>query len=496
MGSLGKIEHIVVLMLENRSFDNLLGYLYPKSADFDGLDGTETNPDPAGVPVPVSKSGETETDGVTMSMPTPNGGEAWSDMNEQQFRTMNPSSGQFPTMDGFVVNYMRRLDDAQPSTIMHCFTPKQVPVISTLAKAFAVCDQWFASAPCQTWPNRFFAHTGTACGYEDNTAQSLPNFSQTVFNQLLEHRDRLDDPWRVYYHDFSHALLTLTRLWPHMHRFKLFEDAFEDDATAGDLPAYTFIEPQFFPAAKLPNDEHPPHNVAFGEALIARTYNALRASPLWKKTLFIVIFDEHGGCFDHVPPPLAVRPDNQKNGQFAFDRYGIRVPAVIISPYVKPGTVLRATPAGSLLPRLGPPFPFDHTSIIATLRRCFDLVAPLTNRDSAAPDLDSALELDAPDNSGPVQVPVQEPTVSAAELVAADAEPINDLQLSLRDAAAHLPDLSAVDSPQNKLKTIESHLFGLTAGLARPQIPVHTTTGEARDYIAERLGSFLESNAG
>ena len=140
----------------------------------------------------------------------------------------------------------------------------------------------------------------------------------------------------------------------------------------------------------MPNDQHPPHNVLFGERLIARVYDALRNGPGWEQTLFIITYDEHGGIYDHVPPPPATSPDDLQPDGFAFDRYGVRVPAVIVSPWVPAGSIIRP-PAGSP--------PFDHTSILATLRNLFDLGAPLTRRDAAAPDLLAALSLPGPDNA-------------------------------------------------------------------------------------------------
>ena len=132
---------------------------------------------------------------------------------------------------------------------------------------------------------------------------------------------------------------------------------------------------------KIPNDAHPPHNVAYGEQLIADVYNALRAGPGWKQTLLVITCDEHGGCYDHVPPPQATPPDVLRPDGFDFSYFGVRVPAVIVSPYVKAGSVIR--PPGTT--------PFDHTSIIATLRKLFNF-APLTHRDAAAPDLLAALQ--------------------------------------------------------------------------------------------------------
>jgi phospholipase C len=161
MGQLQKIDHIVVLMLENRSFDTLFGKLYPKSNAFEGLAGSEQNPNANGAPVVVWNT--PGTDETAMRIPNPDPGELWTDINTQLFGNPTPAPSQMPTMDGFVKNYLEQQQSNpqlayDPKSVMHYFTPDQVPVLAQLAKQFAVSDHWFASAPCQTWPNRWFVH--------------------------------------------------------------------------------------------------------------------------------------------------------------------------------------------------------------------------------------------------------------------------------------------------------------------------------------------------
>ena len=205
------------------------------------------------------------------------------------------------------------------------------------------------------------------------------------------------------------------------------------------MPSYSFIEPRYFTDLflnKIPNDAHPPHNVAYGEQLIADVYNALRSSPVWKQTLLIITYDEHGGCFDHMPPPAAVPPDAHAQYGFGFDTYGVRVPAVIVSPYIPAGSRIRAAPRPI---EKGPPYPFDHTSIIATVRKLFNLGEPLTARDRAAPDLLDALSLALPTNDGPARI---DPSVAPApveQLQTRAGAPPNGMQSSLSAAAARLP---------------------------------------------------------
>ena len=243
MASLQKIDHIVVLMLENRSFDSLLGTLYPKSDSFEGLNGTEQNPDANGTPVVVWNS--PGTDETTMRIPNPDPGELWTDINMQLFGNSAPAPGQRPTMVGFVQNYLaqQQLNPQQtydPKSVMHYFTPAQLPVLSQLAQKFAVCDHWFASAPCQTWPNRWFVHAATADGHENNDPPHFPNVP-TIFNRLEQAGI---DSWKIYFHDIAqaHTLLQLFLLGSHFQSYRQFQA----DCQTGQLPAYSFIEPQYF----------------------------------------------------------------------------------------------------------------------------------------------------------------------------------------------------------------------------------------------------------
>jgi len=474
--ALDEIRHVVVLMLENRSFDNLLGKLYPKSNGFDGLSGGETNPDLDGRPIPVKNIPGTGKLSITNPWPDP--GELFVDINEQLFRTRTPAPGQTPTMDGFVINFLRQPETSTDQygtlaqRIMDYYEPEQVPVISRLARQFAVCDQWFASAPCQTWPNRFFIHTGTAGGFVNNEPYHFLDVP-TIFDRLTEKLG--PNSWAIYRHDFSLAL-NLPRLWFFPLNFFLFND-FLNDAKNGNLPAYSFIEPRYLPDVDLPNDQHPPHGVTAGEQLIASVYNALRNGPRWTSTLLIITYDEHGGCYDHVPPPAATPPNSTSSSPFNFDRYGVRVPAVIVSPYIKPNFILRA-PRGSA--------PFDHTSIMATLRKRFALSAPLTQRDAAAPDLGSIADmwLKTPDNLGPDRIEALPEEDFAARLEASRKDPVNDLQKSLLHINANLP------TPD---RTVREHIEIHNRRGPLPSPDGNMSAGEAAEVLKplpEKLKSF------
>ncbi|GGF08972.1 phosphoesterase [Aliidongia dinghuensis] len=461
-------------MLENRSFDCMLGWLKPGDPDYRGLTGDETNPQPgAGLP-PVPVWNQPGTDPATMSIPNPDPGEFFAqDMNVQLFGAGQPTTGT-PKMDGFVINYAGQsgVAAANINAVMHYFTPDQVPVISALANAFGVSDTWHASAPCQTWPNRFFVHTATAAGYVNNLPPHFPYCMKSIY-ELLDEKQK---SWRIYFHDMPQSA-TLANVWESgALNFRPFEEEFVKDAAAGNLPNYSFIEPRYLSSSLLQliaNDEHPPHNVHYGEQLIATVYNALRSGPNWESTLFIVTYDEHGGCYDHVAPPEAPPPGGPTPDGFAFDRYGVRVPAVIVSPYIPAGSIVRPT-SGTL--------PFDHSSIIKTLTNLWGLSGPLTGRDAAAPDLLGALSLAEPTNGGPETITPPDLVPSAGEIAEAVQRPTNDLQKSLCALAAHLPPTST---------PIPDYIADLEKQAIAPTAPACETVEAAGSYIEAQVKAFI-----
>jgi phospholipase C len=468
------IKHVVVLMLENRSFDSMLGKLYARSDAFDGLSDEARNTwhRPDAPPVDIPAWTDPTRGAAGLCVPDPDPGESFEDIQMQihGLAADGTSSAGAPTMGGFVDNYARQPGmegGRDPSAVMHYFVPEQVPVLSGLARAFGVSDRWHASAPCQTWPNRFFAHTGTAHGYVNNVPTHFPYMMDTVFNRLAD----VGATWRIYFHDFAQAAM-LSKLWADaLSNFRSFELDFARDAAGGTLPAYSFIEPRYFTDllfSRMPNDQHPPHDIAFGESLIAAVYNALRSGPAWKHTLLVITYDEHGGCYDHVIPPHATPPGGQTPDGFAFDRFGVRVPAVIVSPYVRPGSVIR--PPGAT--------PFDHTSILATLRELFN-IAPLTARDLAAPSLLASLA-DAPHNDGPEMVVSGAVAPAADEVLRAANRPPSPLQASLSAAALHLPTLGA---------ELALHIQRLRAVL--DVAPDYARTSDAQEAALVHIKAFL-----
>lgn len=463
-----RVNHIVVLMLENRSFDNLVGQLYPKSIQFNGLDGQEKNSyqDKEGIKHTIKVW---DSQGARMDSPNPDPGEEFVDMNYQLFENRQPALATLPTMSGFAQNYYdficndqtaqkelrnkrgrdRLKEFIEPTEeevadIMHCYSPERVPVISQLARTFAVSDTYHASAPNQTWPNRFFVHTGTAHGYENNMPLHFPYTMKTIFTRFNDAGK--DKEWKIYFHDLPQSV-TLSDLWQHPTSFKPF-DQFLEDASKGRLPSYSFIEPRYYQEAQFPSDQHPPHDVRHGEELMAEVYNALRKSPQWKESLLVITYDEHGGCYDHQPPPSAVPPEpSRKNQKFAFDRYGVRVPAVFVSPLIAPKTILRP-PVDAKAPV------FDHTSVIASVRNCFNLGGPLTARDAVAPDFSSVLNMPEGEyNMGPEEIIA--PPAPKTSIQEAEGKSMNSLQKSLHEVSKHLPDNSKLQKDIHLINAVK-----------------------------------------
>ena len=397
---LGSIEHIVVLMLENRSLDHMLGFLYAGSGNvsltgqpFGGLTGHEANPDQSGQPVTVYDIDPAGSD--VYFMPGANPGEGYANTNLQLFSQSTPPDPAIATNRGFVTDIASTLAGADANEpvlagtvatdIMGMFTPDLLPILSGLAHGYAVCDQWFSSVPTMTLPNHAFLHAGTSLGHMDDASVTLD--TQSIFGLLSEHSLN----WSIY----GYNLPPLTRLdfsdtkAAADSHFGLFKD-FQAAAAGGSLPPYVFLEPSWGSSG---NSQHPNYDVALGEQLIHDVYYAVRNSPAWDQTLLIVVYDEHGGCYDHVAPPIGAVPPDKSAGQFGFDftRFGVRVPAVLVSPLIAAGTVFR--PAGAV--------PQDHTSVLKTIETRWQLPS-LTARDAAAPDVGDVLTLARPRTDDPL----------------------------------------------------------------------------------------------
>jgi phospholipase C len=362
-----RIQHIVVLMLENRSFDHMLGFAF------------QGNPNVEGLPADLSKVPPNLDSNKKAVLPTseaeyagdfyPDPGHDFADVQVQLYNGAAPGKG--PSMEGFVQSYLsvcqkpenvRFFTNTSPADhsrrIMRGYHPSKVPVLATLAKNYAVCDHWFCSVPAETLPNRMFVHAGTSLGRLDLSVIEF-DVDNTIY-QMLDG----DNVSSVIYADGWTAAATIRHLVEYQNRFFGTLDDFYQDCAENNLPAYSFLEPRYGSGFtngtfRPENDQHPDSDVRTGEELLFSVYQAIRGNrEVWKSTMLVVVYDEHGGLFDHVPPPKTVAPDARRDPafpNFAFDLLGPRVPAVIVSAYTEAGTVLHDV--------------YDHTSIIATARK-------------------------------------------------------------------------------------------------------------------------------
>jgi phospholipase C len=358
--NLHKVDHVVVVMLENRSFDHMLGYLSltGQRADVDGLRPGLVN-HYLGRAYPVHHLASTAIE-----------------MDPDHSASAIDKQVAGGSMDGFVASAAQTLagsgSDGDASCVMGYYDRADVPVYDHLAERFAVCDRWFSSVPGATLPNRLYALCGVAAGSRDDR----PTYVPPLYHEpsFVRHLDAYDVSWRWY--SFDPATLRLADVnyrLGHHQRFGYFSKSglpwrtvldvscnpkipsFLEDAAAGTLPSVSWIDPAFtnFNLLGFPvNDDHPPADIKDGQDLILAVYDALAGGPQWHRSLLVIVYDENGGFYDHVPPPEAA--DSQPE---MFGRYGVRVPAIIVSPWIEPRSV------SSTL--------FDHTSIIKTILERF-----------------------------------------------------------------------------------------------------------------------------
>jgi phospholipase C len=354
------IEHLVVLMLENRSYDHMLGFL----SNGHGLTGDEYNLvdplDPASEKAYVSnRSGY-----ITAVNPSHDFPSVEKQLYGRPGHVVSPAP-----MSGFVRSYTETAqgDVETGKRIMECFDPSTIPALTTLAREFCLCNHWHASMPGPTWPNRLFAHAATSDGIVSDQATHLYEM-RTIYDALAEN----GRTWTIYYGDIPQSLI-VQHGGDKLGHFKGFHE-FHTDLENGALATYTFIEPRYLDFFEWKaNDEHAPHDVKLGEYLIAEVYDTLRASPFWEESLLVVLYDEHGGFFDRVPPPEGVpNPDGKtaSDPSFDFTRLGVRVPAILVSPWVKRGSIDSTV--------------YEHASLPATVRNIFGLPDSLTARDRGA----------------------------------------------------------------------------------------------------------------
>jgi phospholipase C len=380
-------EHIVVVMMENHSFDNLLGALahsgQPKAQ---GLKLTargvalNSNPGPEGpvrsFPFPTSAQGRHVS-------------QSWNATHEQI------DEGR---MDGFV----RSVGDTQP---MGYWTQDVLPFAYSLARTFCLANRWFGSTPCQTYPNRRFLMAGTAYGNISTSTESLldpPPPNGTIWDRLHHY----GISWRNYFTDLPSVGVIGSTVEKYPQNLSPIAQFFTDCA-AGNLPSVSIVDPEFGvagevggPLSQLPalqpiaeklsttgGSEENPQDMAYGEYWASQAVKAVLASPAWPRTLLIYTYDEHGGYYDHVAPPSAIAPDTippalgPGDAPGGYDLYGPRVPAVVVSPYSKPNAVTNTI--------------HDHTSFLATVEAKWNLPF-LTYRDANAKTVKDFLDLESP----------------------------------------------------------------------------------------------------
>lgn len=381
------IDHVVVLILENRSFDHMLGccqQLYPTLAGIDpttpartNSDGATSYPQAAGAARILPRDPRHETPDVLLQLEDHNG--------------------------GFVKSFTQAFPHstaAERAEVMKYHALDTLPALHTLARHFTLCDQWFSSVPGSTWTNRLFALSGTSLG-RVQMPQGLLSLNLHWYDQATIF-DRLNEqgiPWKIYFGDIPSSLLLVHQWEPHnAARYHPMTAFYEDSAGPAEaFPAFCFLEPSYFhPGA---TDDHPPHDVWDGEALIAHVYNALRANAaLWASTLLVIFFDEHGGFYDHVEPPTALPPDHHQE-EYTFTRLGVRVPALLVSPWVATGVFSDV---------------LDHTSLLKYLIDKWRL-GSLGNRTARARTFASALLAQPRDTPLTLPLPEAQPTVMQGE---------------------------------------------------------------------------------
>lgn len=430
------IQHFFVLMLENRSFDHIFGFSPITGQDASVNQQTTTDrPDPAkdintdaltGKTYPVQPTADFSLKGLD-----PDPGHEFADVQQQ----LAGGNG------GFVNNYAAQ-HAADPGRVMNCFSPAQLPVLNQLAAEFAVCDSWFSSLPGPTWPNRFFMMAATSGGLTKSPttgdiikATALQGYDFQHGN-IFDALDKQDIPWSIVEGDLFPVSFALKGMdensvkgrFVSMNNFaaKLADPTFNQ--------RFIFIEPKYgthkfdvtgpgdFSGG---NSMHPLDDVRKGEQLVKQVYETIRSVPaVWASSVLLITFDEHGGFYDHVPPPATTPPGddpiNAAPGQqpFDFGQLGVRVPAIIVSPLIEKGVIDHTV--------------YDHTSALATMQRLFD-VSPLTQRDAAAKDFSHLFTLTTPRTDTPAMLtdPAIVPAEAATALIAAPEDTRESLTADL-----------------------------------------------------------------
>jgi phospholipase C len=414
-----EIKHVFVLMLENRSFDHMLGFAGIVGTGISGKLTTEAN-DLNGVAASnVFKGVKYSVEhSAEFKLSSPDPGHEFGDVVLQLCGESSkyPPGGPYPPINnsGFAASYAARCP--LPGVVLQCFDPEQLPVLTALAREFALCDGWFSSMPGPTWPNRYFLHAASSGGLDDSLATPSEGLTETVdgyefengtiFKRLEAHSRK----WIIFEGDEFPQVKSIAGLdETYFHDFAHFRKYVDDPSL---VASYIFIEPNYghdlLPYLEddtiKPADytcgtsQHPVDDVTAGEWLIKAVYDIIRNSPHWEHSILVITYDEHGGFYDHVAPPPAVAPGDvtvlnrflNVHG-FDFRQLGVRVPAVIISPLIPHNIIDHTT--------------YDHSSVPATIAHLFGM-EPLTERDRNANSFEHLLSLDLPRKDCPTSLPV------------------------------------------------------------------------------------------
>ncbi|XP_010258490.1 PREDICTED: non-specific phospholipase C4-like [Nelumbo nucifera] len=465
------IKTVVVLIQENRSFDHMLGWMKTLNPEIDGVSSADEFYNSLSTTDPSSKK---VYFGDQSNYIDPDPAHSFQAICEQVFGSPwgQSSSGdeQVVKMNGFAQN-AETTRKGLSDTVMNGFRPEALPVYRELVSQFAVCDHWFSSAPTFTQPNRLFVHSATSHGLITNDVKKLvEGFPQkTIFDSL----DEAGFTFGIYNQQFPFTLFYRNlRKHKYKNNFHNFDVEFKSHCKEGKLPNYVVIEQRYFDLILLPaNDDHPPHDVSQGQKFVKEVYEALRTSPQWNEILFIITYDEHGGFYDHVPTPTGVpSPDDIASPEpfnFNFDRLGVRVPTIFISPWIERGTVLHR-PLGPYLSS-----EFEHSSIPATVKKIFNLKEFLTKRDAWAGTFETVLMRESPRTDCPVTLPL----------------PLQSLKLQLGDA-----------NERANLSEFQAELVRVAATLKRDykkdiypeKLVVDMTVKDAAAYCEDAFKKFLE----
>ena len=560
------IKHLFVLMMENRSFDHLLGFqgitgkdtqtgTTTKAEDLIGLRGLgqkgeehyndytfQTNEQEISVPVVGPVDSGSLSDPIASELKstnpppppppppvfattrypvTPTAGDTIYNKHDVQHQFLDVltqlcGQGQGPTVaangglkggpyppvaeatkTGFAADYALNSDAGNPGEPMRCFAQGSLPVLTALAREFVLCDHWFSSMAGPTEPNRMFVHAATSGEWDDSPTKDdyeeifgakaagaadygIAFENGTIFDALR----RAKVPFRIYAGDRFPQVGLLAGI-------SLYSDVDDFDNFFGDLSdpnydaAYTFIEPRYDEISEqsglqfVNNSQHPANSVALGEGLIKSVYETIRNSPHWNESMLIITWDEHGGFFDHVPPPPAKpiptssAPDGiqGKDHGFIFDQYGPRVPAVVISPWCPQNMIEHRQ--------------LEHSFIPATVEQLFGL-KPLTIRDTGITGLQTLAILDAPRN---VATPIPDPIAATEPEGPAPGTPVESSGAPVSSSGG--PISGKMPPETAKVLTASAPVPSVGSGSAAPAPAVQAGSSSPLDLSDPWLASTL-----